>query len=494
MLKWKIFIIIIFGGGFSLMQILPVFGSEITIDTSSPFLHPDFTKKISMDFQEAALADVLKIFSQQSGLNLITSENIANNKVTVYLDNVPVNQALEQILRANNLTYELQPETDIYIVKPLLQPEVALITRVYHLKHASVNSAKIRKTLEFEDIESEEDDEDTGIFSVIEGLLTPRGQIIEDPRTNSLIITDIASNFPMIETTIAKMDVPVPQILIEVEILEVAKEISDKIGVKISEIPVVFTGAVRQHYYPWNQSTVMDKGYGDPIEYTAGTIDTSGFSATLNFLKTHTDTKTLARPRIMTLNNEPAEIKISTDEAIGITSQTQSSQSTATSSVEAERVETGVFLTVTPQANLASGEITMAIDPKVIVARTGSTFSGTTYRDPEERGSKAILRVQDGDTIIMGGLLREETSNTITKVPILGDIPFLGKAFRHKNESVTERELIIFITPHIINEIPVPKTAIISPQKIRREREQDIPLQKFREVDQELSIRIKDDM
>src|SRR3989338_5669699 len=118
----------------------------------------------------------------------------------------------------------------------------------------------------------------------------------------------------------------------------------------------------------------------------------------LQLLKTETDTKSLARPRILTLNNETAQIRISTNEAIGLkTSQTSAGGNLSTQTLEAERSKTGISLTVTPQANLATGNIKMAISPKVIQARQGATFSGQTFRDPEERGTQAILEVPDGD-------------------------------------------------------------------------------------------------
>lgn len=101
----------------------------------------------------------------------------------------------------------------------------------------------------------------------------------------------------------------------------------------------------------------------------------------------------------------------------------------------------------------------MAIVPKVIQARIGGTFDGKSFRDPEERGSQSILKVDSGDTIMLGGLLRTDYTNTTTKIPILGDIPFIGGAFRHKDKSGSERELIIFITPHIVREESLAKSA-----------------------------------
>ncbi len=461
--------------------------SDITIDSSSSFLYPGYSKKISMDFQNASLVDVLKIFSQQTKINLISSEELATKRITVYLDNVPIEQALEQVLRANNLTYELQPDSNIYIVKPITKTDAELLTRVYLLKHASVSSARISNTLKISYKSGEDEKEVTedsssssssgggssagagtssGVKGAIEGILTAKGKISEDPRTNSLTITDVASNFVNIEAAIAKLDIAVPQVLIEVEMLEVSKEVGDQIGIRYGSTPLAFRGAAKSTFIPWDPDIAS--------EYTAGTISTAGMIAVLQFLQSQTDTKNLARPRILTISNQPAQIKISTDESIGVQQSTQSSQNIATQTEEAERVETGVFLTVTPQVNIVNKEITMAVVPKVITTRI-STISGRDnnfFKDPEERGSLSLLRVSDGDTVVLGGLLRQEFTKRLTKLPILGDIPFIGAAFRHRDESTANRELIIFLTPHILDEgleknVSAPKRPIL-----REEREQ----------------------
>ncbi|MFP4473568.1 MAG: secretin N-terminal domain-containing protein [Candidatus Omnitrophota bacterium] len=448
----------------------------IDIDTSSPFVDPQYSKRISMDFEKADLVDVLKIFSQQSGLNLVASSALQNQKVTVYLDQVPVELALEQILRANDLTYELKSESDIIIVKPLKSPEVEVITRVYQLKHASVSSAKMRSLLSISTEEGGSGSEDTeGVVEVLEKILTSDGIISEDPRTNSIIVTDIATNFPQIEQTIARLDVVIPQILIEVEMLEVDKSLTDSLGVQWGDTPLVVTGGVKSTAFPWDGSIPffdedsVDFGSG---RLTTGTVSATGLKATMQFLRTDTDTKNLARPRILTLNNETAQIKISTDEAIGTKTITSGTEGITEQSVEAERVETGVILTVTPQANLDTQEITMAIVPKIIIAASGETFAGVTFRNPEERGAQSLLRVMSGDTIVIGGLMREDITDTLTKVPIFGDLPILGSAFRHRSKSITERELIIFITPHILEDrVPVEAKG----QRPRIVREQEAP-------------------
>jgi MSHA biogenesis protein MshL len=245
-----------------------------------------------------------------------------------------------------------------------------------------------------------------------------------------------------------------PQVLIEVEMLDISKDTSEQLGIKYGTT-IEFYGAQRQVLYPWNQNKILNSGgHVFTNQYTAGLIDASGLSVMLQFLKTQTDTKYLANPKILTLNNQSAQIKISTDEAIGIITATGGSEGITTQNVEAERAQTGVFLTVTPQVNLQTGEITMAIVPKVSEARTGASFNtgnGTvSFKDPEERMSKTVLRVKDNETIFLGGLKKNNETTVVTKIPILGDIPLLGGLFRHKDTTNVERELIIFITPKII--------------------------------------------
>ncbi len=455
-----------------------------------------------MDFKDAALSDVLKIFSQQSGMNFIAASELNNKKVTLFFENIPVEEALDKILSANSLAYEAQPGSDIFVVKTLVAKDQSIITRVYPLKYASVPSSKINSTMSIStggsssssgsssgsSSASGTSSSPSGIVAALKDVLSPNGKLMEDPRTNSLIITDMESQFATIESMIARLDVPVPQILIEVEMLDVSKNTADLIGVKYSDTALTLTGGKRVTFYPWDWNFLKNKGFVlDPalFEYTGGSLDASTMKMIVQFLETQTDTKNLARPRVVTLNNQTAQIKITTNEAIGVTTSTQSTGgATGQTTVEAERVETGVSLLVTPQANLATGEITMAIVPKVTQARDGGTFAGQTFKDPEERGSQQLMKVKNGETIVIGGLLRTDESQTITKLPVLGDLPLIGRAFRHTDKTKSERELLIFITPSIIDENNKAKLLMNKGQALTRE--QEVPKSRAKQINKEL--------
>lgn len=444
-----------------------LFMPALKAEDEFPFPDPEAT--ISMDFQDANLRDILKIFSVQSGLNFIASEAVKERKVTLYMDKVPIREAMDKIFKANNLSYELDEDSNIFIVKDWGVPQVETVTKVFRLKHATVSSSALKGQMSADMSESgsagASTGEGNGITGAVTKLLSSSGVVVEDPRTNSLIITDIPSKMPVIAQTIALLDVPTPQVLIEVEMLDVSKNVVDKMGFDFGSNPFTFVFSGEQPGAGGHRGTgtfIGNWGLRGRSLFESGAPSPAGavifgrtFAQTLDFLRTQTDTKYLARPRLLTLNNETAEIKITTNESIGVSSTITETSNTT----EPERAETGVSLRVTPQINPETGEITMFIYPKVSEATAGTSFSvGSTtysYRDPEERSTKTIVKVKDGDTVIIGGLIRNEFSEVKTKVPILGDLPIIGALFRHRgstSDKNKQRELLVFITPHIVKD------------------------------------------
>ena len=403
------------------------------------------TPEISMDFQDANLKDVLKVFSQRAHLNFIASENIKDRKVTLYLDKVSVQDALNTIMSANNLTYEQERDSSIFIVKEWGKPEIETITRIYPLQYARVKGYALT-----ESGEKKKETTKIGIKEVIEKILTQHGTIVEDSRTNSLIITDLPSQFPRIEQAVKELDIKLPQVMIEVEIIEASLETIDKLGIQWGDATdgylMKVTGSGRTTNWPFGKGLVHGAFSG-----TAGSVNTSSYlHATLAMLAKDTDTKILARPRILTLNNETAEIRITADTAVSAgTTISSAGEGISQETMTVERYETGVTLLVTPQINKA-GEITMAIEPSVSNVKA-SIITGDYY-DPHTRSAKTTVTIRDKETVIIGGLINTEDERISRKVPFFGDIPIFGAAFRKKSDTSTDKEVIIFITPHLVQE------------------------------------------
>ena len=447
-----------------------LFVTHLSAESQLPL--PDIEPDISMDFQDANLKDVLKALSIQSGLNFVASQTVQDRKITLYMDKVPLRQAMDKIFIANNLSYEMDRDSNVFIVKDWGKQSIELVTKVFYLKYATVMTSSIKEeqsnlirstsqtttTTSISGSSGEsgkwKNDEDAGITLAVKKLLTPNnvGQVVEDFRTNSLIVTDTPRNMATIADVIAALDIPVQQVMLEIEMLDVSKNALEKLGVKWGDLNshmfvASFTGGSFDTSFPLLYKNVASAFLPGSVSFK----QTNPYTVAIDFLRQYTDTKVLARPKIMTLNNETAEIKITTNEAIGTITNIQTGSLAPVTTTSAERVETGVSLRVTPQINSDTGEITMVVLPSVKDA-TVSLFD-PQFKDPEERSTKSVVKIKDGETVVIGGLIRNDRSSVESKLPIFGDLPLVGGLFRHKNvDKDRERELLVFITPHIVGD------------------------------------------
>ena len=464
----------------SLVFLIFSWGGSFSQDSMyGEYLIASLDKKVSLDLERAQLVDVLKLLSQQTGLNFISTEDVKERKLTLYMKDVSLKDAMDSFFKANNLAYDYYPDSDIFIVKEMFKPGLELKTKVYYLKYARVTNSKIEGHLA---TMLGAGGEGTGgrIKTAVEAVLTnvEGRKVIEDPATNSLIVVDIPSQFPIIDEVISKLDIAPIRVMIEVEMLDVAKSHLDKIGFNFENgINASFAPGSRTTRFPWPER-LFDSGTSgsDP---TLSTLSLASFTTTMQFLTQDTTTKFIARPKILTLNNETAEVNLTLDEVIGLTVTTDGE---GNYTQEIERDDTGTKLRVTPQINPFTKEITLVIEMsnKESVNST-IQVSGMTegfVKNVEERSTKNIIRLETGETLFIGGLLKKEESETITKIPLLGDLPFIGRFFRYENRPMsdnTNRELLVFLTPHILEEEELIKKAkVISREQQNSLRESSI--------------------
>jgi type II secretory pathway component GspD/PulD (secretin) len=305
----------------------------------SYFINPAYSKKISLDFKNASLSEVLKVFSKQANMNFIAKTDISALRVTLYLENVPVEEALEYVLSSNDLEYAALPAENTFFVTKKTDKNSQLVTKVFKLKYASVSNSALKNTFDSDATATSGSSGSSGSFAsasslggmvdAVKMVLTRNGILVEDSRTNSLIITDVASQMSIIEKTIQSLDVTVAQILIEVDMLDISKSTSDLMGAKWGDTIFNFQGASKTSILPFDQTSALQDGKTTLIPvtdsssssestspYTAGKLDFTSMNVVVNFLRTRSDTKNLARPRILTLNNQMAQIHVSTDEAV----------------------------------------------------------------------------------------------------------------------------------------------------------------------------------
>ncbi|MFH1867883.1 MAG: secretin N-terminal domain-containing protein [Candidatus Omnitrophota bacterium] len=424
--------------------------------------------RISMDFQNAELKDVLKVFSQQAGLNFVASDNIEDKKITLYLDDVTVQDALDSIMKANNLIYEQPPESNIFVVKESKEAEIQMVTKVYKLKYARV--AATGNVMQEQVVD---------IRTLLKDMLTKKdggssyGSIAVDRRTNSVIITTVAEDFPLIERTINELDSMTPQALIEAEIVEINTSAFQALGLDWGGATgtfVSFTGPVKSTKFPFIRDQGMFKQgllEGAETANRLGTLSLAEFSVLIKALESEGMARYLAKPRMMVLNNETAEINITSDTAVGI----ESTTITETGEVirKAERQETGVSLKVTPTIN-ENDYITMTIEPNVSRPIQSEFFSD--FVDPAKRSAKTTVMVKGGQTLAIGGLLKSDDEGSKRKTPGVNKIPFFGNLFKSKEDRSSGTELVIFITAHVIRDVAELGADLI---EIDRQKDKGLP-------------------
>ena len=460
--------------------------------------------RISMEFENANLKDVLKTFSQQTGINVIASEDVGNRTITLYLEDVTVMDALDQILEAAQLVYTRPAKSQIYVVKskPAGEMKPETLTKIYPLKYARVSSSRLAKSVEafgaitpFEAQQltqltsgggatgggatggggggtsgggtgSASTKRDVGLDKVVEELLTDQGKVAVDERTNSLIVTDLPENFPRLDAAIRVLDARTPQLLIETELLETTlsriKDLGVKWGTGSTGTQFSFTPAQKDTLFPFifgegKQNVIAgvsgNTNFTKVGQIALGTLDASQAAATLQALEKDTDTTILARPKILTLANESAVIRLTSNQAIGF--ETSSGETSGVTTATPERATTGVILVVTPQVN-EHGFVTMLVEPSVTKVVSSlinpPTKVGGTVVDPKTRSARALVRIRQGETLVLGGLIDRSEEEVHQRVPLLSSIPLLGEAFKNKDINRSTSELIVFVTPRILSE------------------------------------------
>ena len=320
------------------------------------------------------------------------------------------------------------------------------------------------------------------ITGIIGSMLSPVGKIAVDPRTNKLIITDVPEVFPQVENILAELDIKPPQILIEAQIVEVNKTSGLSLGFEyggsdgtMASIKApsreIYSDSLRSgpnklHGWDWilpqkgesgttsgtstsGSSSSSTTTSTDNTNSEAGVLNLSAFNIVLKALLTRGEAKYLGKPKVVTLNNKTATITTTMDATVGRTvTESGSTTATATSTNSAERKRVGLTLQVTPQVN-REGYVTLYVQPTYSdVTASGFSFSLDTIT----RAASTLVRVKNGQTVVIGGLLTSRETDQTRKVPLLGDIPVLGWLFTSRSKSKSTTDLVIFITPTILAE------------------------------------------
>ncbi|HGO7132436.1 TPA: type IV pilus secretin PilQ [Neisseria meningitidis] len=415
-------------------------------------------RKISLDFQDVEIRTILQILAKESGMNIVASDSV-NGKMTLSLKDVPWDQALDLVMQARNLDMRQQgnivniaPRDELLAKdKAFLQAEKdiadlgALYSQNFQLKYKNVE--------EFRSILRLDNADTTGNRNT---LVSGRGSVLIDPATNTLIVTDTRSVIEKFRKLIDELDVPAQQVMIEARIVEAADGFSRDLGVKFGA-----TGKKKlkndTSAFGWG----VNSGFGGDNKWGAETkinlpitaaansislvraISSGALNLELSASESLSKTKTLANPRVLTQNRKEAKIESGYEIPFTVTSIANGGSSTNT---ELKKAVLG--LTVTPNIT-PDGQIIMTV--KINKDSPAQCASGNqTILCISTKNLNTQAMVENGGTLIVGGIYEEDNGNTLTKVPLLGDIPVIGNLFKTRGKKTDRRELLIFITPRIM--------------------------------------------
>jgi len=413
--------------------------AELFKKKSESNLEQRLQKKVSVDFNNIPIDDVLRSLAKQADLDMVKGPSVVGNVTATFTD-IPLAEALENILTAYGFAY-IPSENMIRIVprSEVDRAEEKLVSKVYRITYA--NAAEVVKSLD--------------------KFLTKRGELAYNAGTSNIMVTDTETKIKALDDFIMEIDRVTPQVLVEVRIYDFAFKDRIDIGVNWSA----------GRYTTFDDSGNPTGGRLDPFgvaSFNGPTTFTEAAEAAIRvgvlnesisvdglvrMEEEGITAKLLANPRIMVLDNETANIKIVSEIPYQELTQTPEAGNIGTT----EFKEVGVELTVSPHIT-RDKMIRLHVNPKFSV-QTGEisiTLAGANITSPQpivdSREAETITLVEDGHTVVLGGLRKQDTIKQVNKVPFLGDIPLLGALFRFEGKDEVTNELVVFLTPRIVHE------------------------------------------
>ncbi len=382
--------------------------------------------RVSLDVQDAEIGTVLRSLASYSGTNIVASPRVTG-KVTVKLDEVPWQEALQVILRAHGFDYiEESGVLRVDTAAELRQEKIAvkmadkqvddlekLILGLAPLRYA--NAAEVKKSLE--------------------QMLTDRGNIDVDVRTNSLLINDIASRVAIIQGMASQLDTATPQVEINAKLVDLDTRATRELGVSWSA----------QNFQPDGVNMAGDFAVTNQLQEAAGdfkigTVQNFGdLMLQLQALEKDGRAKLISNPVITTTDNREASILVGQKIPLIVADEAGNAITQLTT--------IGILLRVTPHIN-EQDRVTLDIHNEVSDLSSQATVQGGVIINTSESDTRVM--VGHGETAIIAGLIRQVESTLTSGVPLLMDIPLLGSLFRHETKANDSRELVIFVTPRIV--------------------------------------------
>lgn len=397
---------------------------------SETVLAAAYRKPITIEFKDVALRTVFEVISRTSGLNFLFDKDVkGDQKTSIFLKNSTIENAVNLTLLTNQLDQRVL-DTNTVLIYPNTQAKQKdyqpLTVRSFYLANADAKT----------------------VAATIKAILKIRDVVVDD-KLNLLIVRDSPEAIRMAEKLVALQDVPEPEVMLEVEILEVKRTRLLDLGVRwpdslsLSPIPTGGGGGVLT--------------LADLRNINSSTTAAAIGPLTINAKKTDSDANILANPRIRARNREKAKILIGQR----VPNITATSTSTGFVAETVNYVDVGLKLEVEPTIYL-DGEVAIKVALEVSnIIRQVQTKSGTTAYEIGTRTAQTVLRLKDGENEVLAGLINDEDRRSADKVPGLGEVPVLGYLFGSHSDDASKTEVVLSITPRIVRNLRRPEPSVV---------------------------------
>ncbi|MEO7576083.1 MAG: secretin N-terminal domain-containing protein [Massilia sp.] len=385
-----------------------------------------FKKPISIEFRDASLKQVFDLLSSKSGLNFVFDRDVkTDQKTTISLKNTTIESALYYVLMTNQLEQQVIDGNSIMIFPNLpakLKDYQDLTIKTFYLANADAKA----------------------VANSIKVLIKSR-DVVVDEKLNLVIVRDSPEAIRAAARLVAVQDVPEPEVMLEVEILEVNRSRAMDLGIawptSLALAPLTTAGGA-----PLTLDALRSLGHGD--------LGVTGVSATISANKVDGDSNTLANPRIRVRNREKAKIVIG--EKVPNITTIVSPGAGGFASESVNYVDVGLTLNVEPTIYL-NNEVAIRVALEVSnIVDSIQTKSGTVAYRLGTRSATTMLQLKDGENQVLAGLINNEDRSSGTKIPGLGNLPILGRLFGSNHDATTKSEIVLSITPHLVRNIQRP--------------------------------------
>jgi type IV pilus secretin PilQ/predicted competence protein len=412
---------------------------------------------ISVNLKDVDLKDFFRLIHEISGLNVVLDPSV-HGTVTLVLDEVPWDQGLDIVLRNNGLTKEIEGNVLRIATQATLKREADERRDLLKAEADAIEPVTITRVLSYAQAPA--------LVLTLKKFLTPRGDVLADARSNTLIIRDIPSSIPKIDDLIRQLDRKSQQVEIDARVVQTSRQFAREIGTQfgfstpagntvlggLTGIPSFISPVVHTNMPPLSIASTTAGAVGNSIPLntelgatapTSGlTFSTQGHNYAIDFILSLMESrgvgKILSEPKGITQNNQKLTVKQGTQVPI---------QTNINNTITVQYVDATLKLEVTPQI---TSENTVYLDISVENTQIDQSISVLGNPGLSTQATQTKVLINDGGTVVIGGVVVTNSNTTINQVPLLGDVPLIGNLFKHTAITVSTQELMFFVTPRIL--------------------------------------------